>query len=191
MESLFSDKSRFRLIDKKSTLIWLSSIQRYLCTLFDRGEINKDQFKNLRHKNAIVAPVHALPKLHKSYTYLCPFCLIVDTKPSCFYNMGSFLTELLTPVAHCEVTLNDSSDVASKTRNISPQLFDNDYIFASFDMTSLFTNVPLNRTFNVVLDCVYNENLVNINLRKRTLKMRIKGICSNSIYGKQEIISSE
>ena len=170
LESLFSDKSKLYLIDKYATLTQLSSLQRYFLTLFNHGEINEDQFKKLHPQNAIVARAHALPKIHKSYTHLPPFHPIVDTTTLCYHNLGSFLTELLTPLTRNEFVLKDSFDAAAKICNIPRQLFDNGYIFASFDVTSLFTNVPLNITVNIILDRVYNENLVNTNKRKRTLK---------------------
>ena len=143
MESLFSFKSKVRLIDEAPTLTQLSSLQIYLRTLFNRVEIDEDQFKKLRPQNAIVARVHALPKTHKSYTHLPPLRPIVDTT-----YVGSFLTELLTLPTHNEFVLKDSFEAAVKIRDIPLQLFDNGYIFASFDVTSLFTNVPLNRTVN-------------------------------------------
>ena len=54
--------------------------------------------------------------------------------------------------------------------------------FTSLDVTSLITNVPLNRKADFVLDCVYNENLVNKNLKKRTLKNVIKDTFSNTVF---------
>ena len=150
-------------------------------TLFNRGEINEDQFKKLRPQNAMVARAHALPKIYKSYTHLSPFRPIVDTTSSCYYDVGSFLTELLTPLTHKEFVLKDSFDAAAKICNIPPQLFDNGYILTSFGVTSLFKNVPLNRTVNIILDRVYNENLVNTNIRKRTLKKQIKDTCSKTV----------
>ena len=103
MESLFSFKSKVRLIDEAPFLTQLSSLQRHLRTLFNRVEIDEDQFKKLRPQNAIVVRVHALPKTHKSYTHLPPLRPIVDTT-----YVGSFLTELLTPPTHNEFVLKDS-----------------------------------------------------------------------------------
>ena len=40
----------------------------------------------------------------------------------------------------------------------------------SFDVESLFTNVPLQQTINIILDCVYNNKLIATQLKKRTLK---------------------
>ena len=78
--------------------------------------------------------------------------------------------------------MKDSFDAAAKICNIPPQLFDNGYIFVSFDVTFFFTNVLFDRTVNIILDCVYNENLMNANLRKRTLKKLIKDTCSKTVF---------
>ena len=43
-----------------------------------------------------------------------------------------------------------------------PKTFVDGYIFASFDIESLFTNVPLQRTMNINLDRVYNKTLIPI-----------------------------
>ena len=78
--------------------------------------------------------------------------------------------------------MKDCFDATAKTQNIAPQLFDKGYNFALFDVISLFTNVTLNRTVNVILDHVYNENRVNINLTKKTVKKLIKDTCSKTIF---------
>ena len=96
--------------------------------------------------------------------------------------MGSFLTKLLPPLIHNKFVLKDFFDDAAKILNIPPQLFNNGYISASFDVTSLFTNVALHRTVNIILDRVHNENLVNTNLRKRILKKLIKDTCSKTVF---------
>ena len=50
------------------------------------------------------------------------------------------------------------------------QLSDEDYQFVSFDVKSLLTNMPVKKTINIILDKVYNNKLININLKKRTMK---------------------
>ena len=42
--------------------------------------------------------------------------------------------------------------------------------------------MPLNQTVSIMLDRVYNENLVNTNLRKRALKKLIKDACSKTVF---------
>ena len=98
------------------------------------------------------------------------------------YNVGSFLTELLTPLTHNEFVLKDYCDAAAKNCNIPAQLFDNGYIFVLFDVTSLLINVLLNRKVNIILDHVYNENLLNTNLKLRRLKKVIKDTCIKTVF---------
>jgi hypothetical protein len=56
------------------------------------------------------------------------------------------------------------------------------YKFVSFDVESLFTNVPLRRTINIILDRVYKQNLIDTTLRKSTLKKLILDSCTKTIF---------
>lgn len=46
-------------------------------------------------------------------------------------------------------------------------------MFISLDVVSLFTNVPLRKTMNIILKWVYNEKLINTSLSKLSLKKLI------------------
>ena len=47
---------------------------------------------------------------------------------------------------------------------------------------SVFTNVPLSLTVNIVLDGIFNDKLINATLSKRTLKKLILICCSKTIF---------
>ena len=83
------------------------------------------------------------------------------------------LTEFLNPLTQNKFIIRDSFDAANKIKSVSPEVFDDGYIFASFDVESLFTNVPLQRIINIVLDRVYNNKLTAPQLKKWTLKKLI------------------
>ena len=104
------------------------------------------------------------------------------------YNVGSYLTELLNPLTQNEFIIRDSFDAANKVKSIPPEVLDDGYIFVSFDVESLFTNVPLQRTINIILDCVYNNKLVATQLKKRTLKKLIKDTCSKTIFSSKKLM---
>ena len=61
--------------------------------------------------------------------------------------------------------------------SIRTELFDKGFCYFSFDVTLLFTNVPLNKTINIILNRIYKEYLVKTNMRKLMLKKIIK--CSS------------
>mgnify|MGYP002804035518 FL=1 len=66
--------------------------------------------------------------------------------------------------------MRDSFDAVSAMRSIPQNLFDEGYRFVSFDVESLFTNVPLKRTISIVLKRVFEDKLINTTLSKRSLK---------------------
>ena len=56
------------------------------------------------------------------------------------------------------------------------------YMFPSFDVESLFTNVPLQRNINIISDRVYNNKLIATQLKKRTLEMLKRDTCSKTVF---------
>ena len=76
--------------------------------------------------------------------------------------------------------MRDSFDATNKIKSIPQDVFDNEYIFASFDVESLFTNVILQRTINI--DRVFNSKLIATRLKERTLKKLIKDSCSKTVF---------
>ena len=182
IECLFSDKTKFQVLDKDPTLQSLNTVQNYLNTLFNRGEISNDEKKSMRPKFAQIGRAHGLPKTHKKFENLPPFRPIVDTTNTPYYGIAKFLANLLNPLTLNDFTVKDSFDAANKIQQIPKELFDSGYKFVSFDVISLFTNVPLAKTIDIILKCVYSENLVTTNLTKRLIKKLLKDACSETVF---------
>ena len=128
----------------------------------------------MRPKAAQVGRSHGLPKIHKKYTDLPSFRSIIDTTSTHHCGVGKFLTRLLNSLTQNVYSIKDSFKAVDRIRSIPTELFDEGYCYFSFDVTSLFTNLPLNKTINIILHRIYKENLVRTNLRKSTLKKLIK-----------------
>ena len=94
-------------------------------------------------------------------------------------NFFSYLAQVFLYRLDCNFLIENNTD---RIRSIPPELFDEDYRYISFDVTSLFTNVPLNRTIKIILKRVYEEKLVKTNLKKNTLKKLIKDSCSKTAF---------
>ena len=91
--------------------------ENQISILLKRGELTEEQYKNLRPQNARAGRAHALPKIHKTFTVLPKFRPIVHTTSTCYYNVGSYLTELLNPLTQNEFIFRDSFDAANKIRS--------------------------------------------------------------------------
>lgn len=148
----------------------LKSLQNYLRKLVNRNELSPQDYNTIRPQNAKAARAHGLPKIHKKFDKLPKFRPIIDTTGSSHYNLGKYLTRLLNLLTLNDFMLKDSFDAANRIRNISPDLFDEGYTWVSLDVESLFTNVSLSRTMDVILKRVYKLKTTSTTLKKNTLK---------------------
>ena len=55
-------------------------------------------------------------------------------------------------------------------------------MFISLDVASLFTNVPLKKTVNIILKRIYNEKQIPTSLSKRSLKKLILDTCQKTAF---------
>ena len=81
-----------------------------------------------------------------------------------------------------EFTVKDSFDAANEIQAIPSELVDEGYRFVSFDVTSLFTNVPLNRTIKIILKRIIEDKVIHTTLRKRTMKKLIIDSCTKTAF---------
>ena len=131
---------------------------------------------------------HGLPKTHKKFDTLPTFRPIIDTTYTPHYSVGKFLSSLLNPLTLNAHSLSDSFDAVTYINNIPRHLFQEGYQFVSFDVESLFTNVPLRRTVNIILDRIYKDELITTTFKKRTLKKLILDSCSKTAFSFDEQI---
>ena len=182
MHDLFSDRTKFRTLAEDPTNPRFSSLQQYLRTLKNRKEITEEEFKTMYPKSAKIGRAHGSAKVHKQFVRIPPLRPIVDTIGSTHYGVGKYISNLLNPLCLNQYHLKDSFDAAEKIKAIPSELFDDGYKFVSFDVKSLFTNVPLDKTINVIMDRIYKEKKISTSLKQRTLKKLIKDTCSKTAF---------
>ena len=82
----------------------------------------------------------------KSFDNLPPFRPIIDTTGTAYQPVAKYLTNLLNSLTTNEFTIKDTFDVVSHINKVPKKLFDDGFRFVSFDVKSLFTNIPLTKT---------------------------------------------
>ena len=140
-------------------------------------------YDKIRPKSAKLARAHGLPKIHKLFENIPSFRPIIDTTGTTHYSFGKYLSELLNPLTHNDYSLKDSFDAATRISRILPQVRENDdYMFISLDVASLFTNVPLKKTVNIILKRIYNEKQIPTSLSKHSPKKLILDTCQKNRF---------
>ena len=93
------------------------------------------------------------------------FCLIASSIGTFNYDLARFLCDLLSSVVpddhSCKDTLSFVSQI--KNANLSGKFL------VSYDITSLFTNIPLQETIDIAINLIFNHN-PNLNITKKELK---------------------
>ena len=90
---------------------------------------------------------------------------IVSTMGTFNYNLSRFLCDLPSPLVlndySCKYIFSFVSQI--KNSNLSTRFL------VSYDVTSLFTNIPLQETIDIAINLIFNHNH-NLNITKKELK---------------------
>ena len=113
------------------------------------------------------ARIYGTPKMHKfsSSDSFPKLCLIVSSIGIFNYNLALFLSDLLSPLVVSDYSCKDAFSFVSqiKNANLSKKFL------VSYDVTSLFTNIPLQETIDIAINLIFNHN-PNLNITRKELK---------------------
>ena len=87
---------------------------------------------------------------------------------------------MLSSITCNEYSLKDSFQFVDQITSINNA---NDYVMASFDVTSLFTNIPLDETIDIAIKLLYpNENDIYMNFDKKQFKKILDMAVKDNIF---------
>ncbi|XP_069185192.1 uncharacterized protein [Procambarus clarkii] len=119
-------------------------------------------------------------KIHKPGNPLCP---IISQIPTPTYHLAKRLNELLTPYTPNNYSPQSSTDFLELMKTTQPE-----GIIASLDVESLFTNVPVDTTIEMVLDRVYRDesNPPKLDIPEPRLKSLFKACTKEAPFISQQ-----
>ena len=84
----------------------------------------------------------------------------------------------MAPLTKSKYTVESTADFVSQTRSMN---IANDYEMVSFDVSNLFTNVPLDETIKLILDKIYKKKLIKTKLKRNEMKMLLE-LCTKEMH---------
>ena len=115
----------------------------------------------------LLVPILAYSMVWLKFTNNCPpFRPILSAIDTPTYNIAKFLVPILKPLTTKDFTLKDTFEFSRDILNQNPNLF-----MASLDVDSLFTNIPLDETINIIIDKLFSENETVYNFNKDSLNV--------------------
>ena len=94
------------------------------------------------------------------------------------YNLTNFLSKLLSPLSQLVHNVRTTKDFV---QNIKRDNIPTGYKMVSFDVKSLFTNVLLDRTINIILKRIYDDNEFRIPISRNEMKELVL-LCMKKVH---------
>ena len=108
------------------------------------------------------AILYDLAQVHKKLINNCPpLKRILSAIGTPTYNITMFLVPIIKPLTTNDYTLKDTLEFSRDTLNQNSNLS-----MASFDADSLFTNIPLDDSINIIIEKLFSENETLHNFNK-------------------------
>lgn len=148
-EELVNNNQYYTKLNRDPTFTLQLKANKLTKTLKDKGVIEEETAKNMTTYNSVAPRFYALPKIHKPQLSMRP---IVSSLNGPNKSLATLLTNILTTAydTNNDFYVKDSFQFSQFVNN--HQLPDN-YVIASFDVVSLFTNLPL----DVILSSLENK----------------------------------
>ena len=145
------------------------------------GAIDVPTYRRLYTTSSDVPKFYGLPKIHKA---TWPLRLIVSSCGSISYNSAKFVANILAPlVGRTDRHLKNSADLVDKLSNIH---INDDECLVSYDVTALFTSVPVDESIRIINDLLVNDT--SLNNRPKLSPQQVTdflSVCLKTTYFKQ------
>ena len=149
---IINDSNKFTKINSdwfKMILKQEDKFNRFLSQLKKNKDIDESLYNELYSSGTQPGILYGLPKVHKENTPVRPILSAINT---CGYKTAKLLTPLLESITKNEYTVPDSFTFVREMKNLQ---LDN-CTMASFDIKSLFTNIPLHETIEIAANNFYD-----------------------------------
>jgi len=145
MTSFVSRKNYFELKIKKLSNNPIPKIMKEVKKTISDSNLENKLKKKLIPSCETIPRIYGLPKIHKEGVPLRP---IVNTIGSPTYELAKYVAKILKPlVRNTNSFIKDSHDFVNLIKN---ERIQRDDILVSFDVVSLFTNIPLYEAIQVI-----------------------------------------
>ena len=143
----------YQLLKKDPTTKIKAKTLKQLKVLKDNEFIDNKLYYYLKPTDSPAPRFYGQPKIHKPGVPIRP---IVSYSGSPLYNLNKYIANILkTYVKHENNNAKNSTTFSNYIRNVP---IEDDEIMVSFDVTSLYTNIPIIDTLNIIKDYVHSDD---------------------------------
>ena len=169
MCELISDPYKFRPLTDVSieefTRKAEDKINRFLAKLKSLKIISEEKYRDLYASGTGPGILYGLPKIHKpDFATNFKFRPIFAAYNTPSFNIAKYLVPILSPLTKNEYTVENSTQFVDEITKIPSA---DKYYMASFDVVSLFTNIPLEETIEICVNKLFSESTTFMNFTRK------------------------
>nr|XP_027223798.1 uncharacterized protein LOC113815979 [Penaeus vannamei] len=138
--------------------------------------INETIYNSILASGSRPGYLYGLPKVHKNRTPLRPIVSSINTFN---YNLAKFLVKIIQPLTINEYTTANTLDFVEEIKQLN---IEDSTVMASFDVESLFTNVPLSETTQIITDTISDESISQFGLNKKQFNSFLNVATRDSVF---------
>jgi hypothetical protein len=167
VSEIIAADGKFKKLDGDQTIQREKRLQNYLRSLHNKSDgIKTEVYRRICPCGSKAGVMYGLPKIHKDGAPIRPIISAVGTYN---YKLAKYLDVILKPLLdNSKYMLKDTFDFINKIKSL---LTDVDIILASYDVQSLFTNIPTAETIEIILNDVFKDGVTKFHdLTRKELK---------------------
>ena len=155
-------------------------VQRMLRKI--KPNLTDQEYKRLYLSGSAPGKFYGTAKFHKISIHdgvgKLPIRPIISNIEKPTYQPAKYLAKLLSPLANSEYTVTSSKDFIEKIKNAKVS---DGHQLSSFDVKSLFTDEPLQKTIGIILKRIYENKDINTCISKKNMKDMLI-LCTKSVH---------
>ena len=190
VSKIIENSSKFELITEEIKRVSRQAEDRINTFLLDIKKlkyISTALYNRLHVTGSGPGILYGLPKVHKPRFLADKLYRPIFAAYNCAnFNISKFLVDILTPISENEYTLKNSTDFRQQIEKFSNTT---GFIMASFDVSDLYTNVPLAETIDICLDLLSGGSVFGLpaNIFRKLLEISVYNsmFCFNGKYYRQ------
>ena len=165
MNDILSDSTKFCCRFDDPTIERERKLSRLLYRLKINGHISEEFYHMARPTGSNPGRLYGLPKIHKNDIPLRPVLSSIGTFN---YGLAKALKGMLSGIIQNEVVVKDSFSFVNELLSLPKSA--SKYNMVSFDITSLFTNIPVKEAIDIILKHIYNDERPPSKINKKDME---------------------
>jgi hypothetical protein len=179
MNTILNDTTKFECLSEDPTISRETSLTNLLRRLKNKGYISEDFYDMARPTGSNPGRLYGLPKIHKVKEGI-PLRPVLSSIGTYNYGLAKVLKQMLSVMVENETLVKNSfrfiEDLKSLPKSASS------YQMVSFDIVSLYTNIPINETIELILDYLYNDQLPTSVMKRLDMKKLLEFATKHSHF---------